>query len=108
MSSQVFETVLRLIEGDSHSHGKRACETCRAVSIIANRPFGCFKKAGYFLPGSVHEDYENLREKSFKFAVSISEHGACSKRGLGLCDKCIEIAKMTDSLILSTQEKRIA
>lgn len=42
-----LEEVLRLIEGDPHQPGSRPCVTCRKISAIAGRAFGCEKKAGH-------------------------------------------------------------
>lgn len=33
--------VLRLIESDPHQWSARPCQTCRAVSTLAGRAFGC-------------------------------------------------------------------
>lgn len=40
-----LDEVLRLIEQDPHGWSKRPCETCRQISAIGGRPFGCVKKA---------------------------------------------------------------
>jgi hypothetical protein len=40
------ETALRLIEADPHDWSKRPCQTCRGVSMLLKRPFGCEAKAG--------------------------------------------------------------
>ena len=36
-------TVLRLIQNDSHSWSNRPCETCRTISNIIDKPFGCYE-----------------------------------------------------------------
>jgi hypothetical protein len=38
------EVILRLIEADPHQWSSRPCPTCRAISGIIDRPFGCVKK----------------------------------------------------------------
>ena len=45
----VLETALRLLESDPHSFSTRPCQTCRAVSALAGRPFGCneYAKGGH-------------------------------------------------------------
>lgn len=46
----LVDAALRLIEGDSHEFGSRPCVTCRTVSSLVGRSFGCVafaeKKAG--------------------------------------------------------------
>lgn len=39
------EIVCRLIEGDMHSFSTRPCQTCRSITELVGRPFGCSKKA---------------------------------------------------------------
>lgn len=37
----LVDAVLRLLQDDPHSWSKRPCATCRAVSNIVGKPFGC-------------------------------------------------------------------
>ena len=37
----VIEPVLRLLQGDPHAWSERPCQTCRSVSSIVGKPFGC-------------------------------------------------------------------
>ena len=39
----VIDAVVNAIQNDGHIYGNRPCETCRAVSGIMGRPFGCYK-----------------------------------------------------------------
>lgn len=39
--TQIADAVARLIEADSHQFSTRPCQTCRAVSSLLARPFGC-------------------------------------------------------------------
>lgn len=41
----LMETVLDLIQKDSHQWSTRPCSTCRAITNIVGRPFGCYKYA---------------------------------------------------------------
>lgn len=41
----LMEAVLELLEADPHQFSTRPCSTCRAVSTIIDRPFGCVRKA---------------------------------------------------------------
>lgn len=41
----LMNTVLDLIEADSHHFGTRPCQTCHTISVIVGRPFGCVRKA---------------------------------------------------------------
>jgi len=39
------ELLARLVEGDPHTHGTQwPCSSCRTISNLLNRPFGCIKK----------------------------------------------------------------
>lgn len=38
------ELVARLIEADPHGFGKKGCQTCKSVSAIVGRKFGCLVK----------------------------------------------------------------
>ena len=40
------EGVAAAIEGDPHHWSARPCQTCRVVSSLLGRPFGCERKAG--------------------------------------------------------------
>lgn len=44
LKADVTEAMLRLIESDPHLWSKRPCQTCRAVSALAGRSFGCVAK----------------------------------------------------------------
>jgi hypothetical protein len=35
-------TVLDLLQNDSHQWGERPCPTCRSITIILGRKFGCY------------------------------------------------------------------
>ncbi len=35
------EAILNLIQADPHQWSDRPCPTCRAISTLAGRPFGC-------------------------------------------------------------------
>ena len=37
----LLEAVLRIVESDPHVHGTRPCESCRTISGLMERPFGC-------------------------------------------------------------------
>jgi hypothetical protein len=39
--TEIAEIVARLFESDPHQFSTRPCQTCRTVSAILNRPFGC-------------------------------------------------------------------
>ena len=41
----ILGTALDLIQEDPHQWSKRPCSTCRAVSAIIGKPFGCVIKA---------------------------------------------------------------
>ena len=36
-----MNAALNLIQADPHQWSERPCSTCRAVSELANKPFGC-------------------------------------------------------------------
>jgi len=40
----LIEAVLRVIEDDPHQWSNRLCASCRAVSSVVGRPFGCEAK----------------------------------------------------------------
>ncbi len=37
------DAALDLIEKDPHQYSKRPCDTCRTISNLIGRPFGCEK-----------------------------------------------------------------
>jgi len=37
------DAAFNLIESDPHTFGDRPCATCKAVSVLLKRPFGCMK-----------------------------------------------------------------
>jgi hypothetical protein len=37
----VLDPVLRLWESDPHQFSERPCQTCRSISALVRRPFGC-------------------------------------------------------------------
>lgn len=41
---RVAEVIARLVEGDPHQWSTRPCATCKAISSLLDRPFGCYKK----------------------------------------------------------------
>ena len=42
--SIIMEPILNLLENDPHSWSKRPCPTCRTISSMIGRPFGCEAK----------------------------------------------------------------
>ena len=44
-AKEIADAALDLIEQDPHQFSKRPCQTCRAVSRLVGRSFGCVKKA---------------------------------------------------------------
>jgi hypothetical protein len=42
-SIMLLSSVLDLLESNPHSFSKQPCATCRAISVIAGRDFGCNK-----------------------------------------------------------------
>lgn len=42
----IVEAALLVIEGDPHQFSKRPCESCRAVSLLVGRLFGCSRING--------------------------------------------------------------
>jgi len=40
------ESVAAVIESDPHQWSSRPCQTCRVISGLLGRPFGCEKRAG--------------------------------------------------------------
>ena len=39
----LFERILDLLQNDPHQWNSRPCPTCRVISTLARRPFGCDK-----------------------------------------------------------------
>lgn len=39
----LMEAVLRVIQADPHQWSRRPCQSCRAVSAIVGKPFGCYE-----------------------------------------------------------------
>ena len=43
-SINVFiESILRIVQNDPHQWSNRPCESCRTISSIIDKPFGCYK-----------------------------------------------------------------
>lgn len=38
-----LETVLTLMQEDPHQYGPRQCQTCRLITGLVGKPFGCVK-----------------------------------------------------------------
>ena len=45
ISIQLADTVARMVEADPHQWSSRPCSTCRAISSLIGRSFGCMAKA---------------------------------------------------------------
>ena len=39
----IIDAAMRLIQADAHYWSDRPCSTCRAVSAIVGKPFGCYE-----------------------------------------------------------------
>ena len=39
----LIDPVLNLLQEDAHSWSDRPCGTCRAISSIVGKPFGCYE-----------------------------------------------------------------
>lgn len=39
----LIETILDIIQNDSHHWSKRPCQSCRTISGIIGKSFGCYK-----------------------------------------------------------------
>lgn len=39
--NRITEPVLRLIQEDPHQWSTRTCQTCRTISSLIDKPFGC-------------------------------------------------------------------
>ncbi len=37
----LIDTIVNIIYTDSHQWSKRPCETCKAITAILGKPFGC-------------------------------------------------------------------
>jgi hypothetical protein len=42
----LVDAALRVVEGDPHQFGKRPCDSCRTISRLLGRAFGCSKLNG--------------------------------------------------------------
>lgn len=42
---EILAAVLTVLEEDPHQFSTRPCQTCKVVSSLAGRPFGCAAKA---------------------------------------------------------------
>lgn len=42
----LMDAALNVLQEDPHSWSTRPCPTCRAVSSLVGRPFGCYKYQG--------------------------------------------------------------
>lgn len=40
----IIEPIINLIDNDPHMWSTRPCPTCKAISSMIGRPFGCIKK----------------------------------------------------------------
>jgi len=41
----IMDPILELIQNDPHQWSTRPCQTCKAISSMIGKPFGCVKKA---------------------------------------------------------------
>ena len=41
--SMLMDTIMSLLQEDPHSWSTRPCGTCRTISGIVGRPFGCYE-----------------------------------------------------------------
>ena len=41
----IVDPIIRLIEDDPHQWSTRPCQTCKTISSLIGKPFGCVKKA---------------------------------------------------------------
>lgn len=77
----VIEPALRLLEADQHTYSARPCSTCRSISAIIGRPFGCAKaykaaiqqeagrvRAAYAARGI---DYRNTSTKKHSITIDV-------------------------------------
>jgi hypothetical protein len=39
----LVQAILDLIQADPHQWSARPCQTCRSISTIAGKPFGCYE-----------------------------------------------------------------
>ena len=42
-ASVLLDAVLSIIQDDPHGWSKRPCDSCRIVSSIIGKPFGCYE-----------------------------------------------------------------
>lgn len=42
-AQMLMDAVLRILQEDPHSWSDRPCESCRTISSIVNKPFGCYE-----------------------------------------------------------------
>ena len=42
-ASILFDAVIEIIYADPHQWSKRGCDTCRTISAIIGKPFGCYR-----------------------------------------------------------------
>lgn len=54
----LMESALSVIDGDGHMFGTRPCESCRIITSLRGKPFGCVRVAGRGpyagIPGQEH------------------------------------------------------
>lgn len=43
LSAIIMDSVLALIQNDSHCWSMRPCQTCKAITSITGKKFGCYK-----------------------------------------------------------------
>ena len=41
-ASVLFDAALHVLQNDPHAWSKRPCQTCRTVTALAGKPFGCY------------------------------------------------------------------
>lgn len=44
-AQMLLDVVLNELQSDPHSWSERPCSTCRTISAIVGRPFGCYEYA---------------------------------------------------------------
>lgn len=44
-ASILMDSILSLLQEDPHGWSTRPCSTCRTISGLISRPFGCYKYA---------------------------------------------------------------
>jgi len=45
LQAVISDAAIRLIEDDPHQWSKRPCPTCRSISSLIGKPFGCNRRA---------------------------------------------------------------